>query len=81
MDKNNKEIPIFFAIDDYYIPFFSVALKSLVENSSEKYDYLISILHTNVTEESKKEIKKFEKKNIHIEFVDLNNYIDKIKYK
>ena len=38
MKKGKKEIlPIFFAIDDYYIPFFSVALKSIVENASEKY--------------------------------------------
>ena len=81
MNKNKQVIPIFFAIDDYYIPFFSVALKSLIENSSEKYDYLINILHTNVTEESKKQIKKSEKENIHIDFVDLNNYIDKVKDK
>lgn len=82
MKKGKKEIlPIFFAIDDYYIPFFSVALKSIVENASEKYEYLIRILHTNVTEESIEKIKKFEKENIHIEFVDLNYYIDKIKDK
>lgn len=81
MNKNKKEIPIFFAIDDQYTPFFSVALTSLIENATEKYDYLIKILHTNVTEESKKKIKKFEKGNIHIEFVDVNDYIDKVKDK
>lgn len=81
MNKNKQVIPIFFAIDDYYIPFFSVALTSLIENSSQKYDYLIRVLHTNVTEENIKKIKKFERENIHIEFVDLTYYIDKVKDK
>ena len=56
MEENKQVIPIFFAIDDYYIPFFSVALTSLIENSSQKYDYLIWVLHTNVTEENIKKI-------------------------
>ena len=32
-----KIIPIFFAIDDGYIPFFGVALQSLIENSSKDW--------------------------------------------
>lgn len=79
--NNNKVIPIFFAVDDVYIPFLAVALRSLVEHSSEEYEYLIKILNTNVSEENKKKIKKFEKENLNIEFVDLNYYIDKVKDK
>lgn len=32
----NKEIPVFFAVDNGYIPFLGVALKSLIDNTSEK---------------------------------------------
>ena len=32
MNKELKEIPIFFAIDDQYTPFLAVALKSLIDN-------------------------------------------------
>ena len=81
MNDNKKVIPIFFAVDDYYIPFLAVGLQSLVEHSSEEYEYLIKILNTNVSEKSKKKIKKFEKENINIEFVDLNYYIEKVKDK
>ena len=81
MNNNKKVIPIFFAVDDYYIPFLAVGLQSLVENSSEEYEYLIKILNTNVSEKSKKEIKKYERENINIEFVDLNYYIEKVKDK
>lgn len=79
MNNNKKVIPIFFAVDDYYIPFLAVGLQSLVEHSSKEYEYLIKILHTNVSEKSKKRIKKYEKENINIEFVDLNYYVEKIK--
>ena len=81
MDKNKEVLPIFFAVDDGYIPFLAVTLRSLVDNSSERYTYLIKVLNTDVSEENKKKIKKFEKKNINIEFVDLNYYVDKIKDK
>ena len=38
-------------------------------------------MHTNVSEENKKLIFKFERENVDIEFVDLNYYIEKIKDK
>ena len=79
----NKEkiLPIFFAVDNYYIPFLSVTLKSLSDHASKDNIYVIKILYTDINEENKEKIKKYEKENISIEFVDLNYYIDKIKGK
>ena len=77
----NKEIPVFFAVDNGYIPFLGVALKSLIDNTSEKNKYAIKVLYTSVTEENKKRIKKYEKENISIEFVDLNKQLEEIKGK
>ena len=81
MENNLKVIPIFFAIDDTYTPFLAVALKSLIDNASKDYNYCIKILHTNVGEEHKNQIKKFECENINIEFVDLSYYIEKVQDK
>ena len=36
MESNSKVIPIFFAVDDRYIAFLAVTLKSLIENSSKE---------------------------------------------
>ncbi|MEI3435279.1 MAG: glycosyltransferase family 8 protein [Clostridia bacterium] len=77
----NKEIPVFFAVDNGYIPFLSVALKSLIDNTSKENIYAIKILYTNVTEENKIKIKKYETENISIEFVDLNKQLEEIKEK
>ena len=79
----NKEkiLPIFFAVDNYYIPFLSVTLKSLSDHASQDNIYVIKILYIDISEENQEKLKKYEKENISIEFVDLNYYIDKIKGK
>ena len=37
MENNLEVIPIFFAVDDGYIPFLAVALESLIDNASKEY--------------------------------------------
>lgn len=86
MDKNQekhveKEIPIFFATDDGYIPFLAVSLQSLIDNSSRENKYVIRILYTSISEENQKKIKKYERENVSIEFVDFNKHVEKIKDK
>ena len=81
MEKNNEIIPIFFAVDDRYIPFLAVSLKSLIENASKNYQYAIKILASNVSEGNKKKILKYESENVKIEFVDLDYYLGKIEDK
>lgn len=81
MENNLEVIPIFFAVDDVYVPFLAVALQSLIENSSKDYQYAIKVLYTNIQEENKEKILKYEKENVKIEFVDLNYYIEEIKDK
>ncbi|MBO5412841.1 MAG: glycosyltransferase family 8 protein [Clostridia bacterium] len=81
MEQNKEVLPIFFAADDKYMPFLAVTLQSLVDNSSTDYYYLIKVLYTNISEENKEKIKKYERENVNIEFVDLNYYIEKIKDK
>ena len=81
MMKQKNKIPIFFAVDDEYVPFLAVALQSLVENSKKENNYLIKILYTNITDENQEKIKKYESENINIEFVCLSYYINKVKDK
>lgn len=81
MNSELKEIPIFFAVDDGYIPFLAVSIQSLIDNSSEKNKYAIKILYTNVSEDNMLRIKKYEKENVSIEFVDLNSQLIEIKDK
>ena len=44
MEKTTqKNIPIFFASDDAYIPFLAVTLQSLEQNADRNYHYDIKI--------------------------------------
>ena len=42
--KHNREIPIFFATDDNYVPFLDVTIRSLIANASKKYKYVINVI-------------------------------------
>ena len=68
-----QEIPIFFAVDDAYIPFLAVTIQSLSENVNNKNLYKLRILYTNINQENQNEIKKYENNNIKIEFVNVKN--------
>ena len=78
MEKYKEVIPIFFAVDDGYIPFLAVTLQSLINNASQEYYYVIKVLYTSMSEESKEKINKYTRENISIEYVYLNYYIKKI---
>ena len=49
--STEQELPIFFAVDDEYIPFLAVTLQSLVEHSSSKNNYVIKVLYTHINDE------------------------------
>lgn len=73
-----KEIPIFFSSDDNYIPFLAVAIRSIIDNSSDEYDYKINILNTGLKTENEIKIKKLETSNFKIDFININKKIEGI---
>ena len=79
--KDKKEIPIFFATDDNYIPYLDVALRSLISNASKNYNYVINILNTGLKEDNKKIIKLLENDNFTIIFRDISDKVEYIKNK
>lgn len=77
-NRINKEIPIFFATDDNYVPCMVVSMQSLIETASIKNRYVIHILNRGLTEENRKIIKNMERSNIRISFVNVNNKVKSI---
>ncbi len=76
---NRKEIPIFFSIDDNYIPFFTVAAYSIMDNASKEYSYKFIILNNGLKKANEEKLKKLENENFKIEFVDVNSKIKSIE--
>lgn len=76
---NKKQIPIFFACDDNYIPFLAVALSSLKENASREFDYRIIILNEGLTSNNKGKISKYEDENFSVEYFDIASHIKSLR--
>lgn len=53
-----KIIPVFFTVDERYAPYLSTALMSLVEHTSEEYQYDINIIYHELTRGSQKKLAK-----------------------
>ena len=71
-------IPIFFAVDDNYVPFLCVALRSICDNRSQKYEYQINVLIESLSDGHRKAIKFFECENVKINFIDVRKKLTAI---
>ena len=78
MRKIKSEIPIFFSADDNYIPCLSVAIHSLIANSSLENNYRIIVLHAGMSLKGKAELKRTETDNVKISFQNISHIISKI---
>ncbi len=76
--EREREIPIIFSSDDNYAPYLCVAIKSLIEHSSENKCYSIVVLDGGISEVKKKKISLLETSNISISFLNMTSYIDKL---
>lgn len=68
-----KIVPIFFAVDDNYFPFLTVALRSMIDNASRDYTYNIHILNSGLSEHNQKEALAFKEKGFNIKLEDVNS--------
>lgn len=76
-----NHIPIFFSVDDEYIPYLDVAIASLIENASKSYKYRLVIMHTGLKTENITKIKLNERDGFAIDFIDISKDVDRIKAK
>ena len=76
--EKNKQIPIFFTIDDKYAPYLSCAITSIIENSSKKYEYKIYILHDGLNKENITKLSKLQQKGFEIIFKQMKEGLEQI---
>jgi len=77
-DKNN--VAICMSSSNYYVPYLTVALSSLVAHINNENNYDIIILTTSITEENKKILTNLlSAKNVSIRFYNPKEYFQDIK--
>ena len=74
--KEKRTIPVFYAIDDNYIPFLHVSLLSLKDNRDADKNYIIHILHSGIKKEHETHINELACDGFKVEFVDVADKID-----
>ncbi|CAK7067475.1 glycosyltransferase family 8 protein [Saezia sanguinis] len=69
-----------FSSSDYFIPYLTVTLKSIVDNSDEHTNYDIIIFSKDASEANKKYVIDFiSRKNISVRFVNVKEYFKNLK--
>ena len=81
MSNKKTEVPIFFAVDDGYVPFLAVTLEGIKKNASDKYLYKVVVLYNNISKFNIDRINKYNKDNISVEFLNVTNHMEKISEK
>lgn len=67
----NREIPIFFTIDDSYAPFLAVALNSAIKNCDRQKNYKAIVLYKELSNENRERLKRLETDNFKIEIMPI----------
>lgn len=73
-----QEIPIFFSCDDNYVPYLTVAMRSLIEHASNENVYRVIILTSSMNENNRQRVKTMETSNVKISFEDVSKSLEKI---
>lgn len=73
-----NRIPIFFTVDNGYVPYLSVALESMMENADKSKEYTVIILHERLKQENIEKIKHLEKEPFQFIFKDMQDGFDEI---
>lgn len=74
-NKNRKNIPIFFAADENYLPCLAVTVKSIELHSSPDYMYDIKVLTDGFSDDGCAALRRLETENVRISVVDVNEVI------
>ena len=70
------EIPIFFSVDDRYLPFLAVSMRSMIDNASPDYFYRIHILNMGLDPARLAKVTEMERENVKIVPIDVSRQIE-----
>ena len=74
-----ETIPVFFTIDDNYAPWLAVAIRSITQNSSPRYNYHIIVLHENLSEGHRQRIQALSAPGFEVELIPMQEKFEGIE--
>lgn len=79
--NTSKHIPIFYACDDNFVKYTIVSIRSIMENASKDYKYVIHIMNTDICEEMKQVLFSMSNENFEIRFENVTDYLESVSEK
>lgn len=80
--KENN-IPIIVNISDFYVPYFSVLLLSIIDHSSKNNNYDLIVFEKEISTDNKSTLNSIVRnyRNFSLRFVNVKNYFDKFSFR
>ncbi len=78
MKPQTNEIPIFFAVDDRYVPYLATALQSLMDNASKEYKYRIYVLIDALSAQHRANLLGMQNEHFTIDFVNVGEQLNRL---
>ena len=78
---NKQIIPIVFAINNNYVPYCGVAMKSLMENATNDYIYKIHVFYSSLSAYNIQRLESMSTDNVHIKCMDVSQTIPDVELK
>ena len=72
-------VPVFYAVDDNYLPYLTVSLTSLKRNADKDCQYLVHVLTAGISEEMQRKLIECEEKNVRIQCVNVSEKMEEVK--
>ena len=74
MPTYKTKVPIFFTVDDNYVPYLSITLKSIIDTSKKTNRYDIYVVHNELSNQSKRILKNLisNKENFFMHFFNVS---------
>ncbi|MBQ8884874.1 MAG: glycosyltransferase family 8 protein [Clostridia bacterium] len=78
--KARKTVPVFFASDDNYVPFLTVAIHSMKKNASKSFDYKVYVLHSGLNGKDAETLMDLSEDWFEVKFVDVSEHIKRVAH-
>lgn len=80
LDKKNNVIPVVLAANDFYVPYMSVCLQSIINSTTNQY-CKIFVFHTDISSKNQKllNMQAGETDNVELIFIQIGEYVDNYK--
>ena len=74
----NNEIPIFFAVDDRYVPYLATAMRSMMDNASKAYKYRVYILIDALSAQHRANLLGMQNEHFTVDFVNVGEQLNRL---